>query len=58
MPDKPLKILKHSSTRKYQCPDCQMTVRATKDVRLICADCGVLMDKVFDYSKSFDYTDK
>lgn len=30
---------KKSSTRKYVCPDCGQTVRATKDVNIICADC-------------------
>ena len=31
---------KKSSTRKYQCPYCENTVRATKDVNIICKDCG------------------
>lgn len=34
---------KPSSTRKYQCPHCRMSVRATKTVRIICADCEELM---------------
>lgn len=29
-----------SSTRKYVCPCCGQSVRATKDVHLICADCA------------------
>ena len=29
-----------SSTRKYVCPCCGQSVRATKDVNLICADCA------------------
>ncbi len=37
---------KPSSTRKYQCRCCGMSVRATKDVRIICADCGKLLEKV------------
>lgn len=45
------KILKRSSTRKYQCPACLMTIRATKDVDLICAGCMIRMQKVFDYSR-------
>lgn len=32
--------VKSSSTRKYICPVCGMSVRATKEVRLICADCN------------------
>lgn len=36
---------KPSSTRKYSCPCCGNSVRATKDVRIICADCSELMVK-------------
>lgn len=32
-----------SSTRKYICPCCHNSVRATKDVRIICADCAEMM---------------
>lgn len=32
-----------SSTRKYICPCCGMSVRATKTVRIACMDCGVQM---------------
>lgn len=32
--------LKTSSTRKYACPCCGMSVRATKVVRVACLDCG------------------
>lgn len=28
-----------SSTRKYQCPRCKLSVRATKKVNLLCGDC-------------------
>lgn len=28
-----------SSTRKYQCPECGISVRATKEVNIICGDC-------------------
>ena len=36
---------KPSSTRKYQCPCCGNSVRATKDIRIICADCSQMMEK-------------
>ena len=32
---------KKSSSKKYICPDCGAIVRATKEVRIICADCDV-----------------
>ena len=32
-----------SSTRKYICPCCKMSVRATKTVRIACMDCGEQM---------------
>ena len=32
-----------SSTRKYICPKCGMSVRATKDVRIKCMDCDLRM---------------
>ena len=35
-----------SSTRKYQCPCCKNSVRATKAVNLICGDCMVKMEVV------------
>ena len=31
---------KKSSSRKYMCPCCGMSVRATKEVRVMCMDCG------------------
>lgn len=34
---------KKSSTRKYICPSCKMSVRATREVNLICGDCMVQM---------------
>lgn len=43
-PDKEPKKKKPSSTRKYICPCCGMSVRATKAVRIICADCQTLME--------------
>ncbi|MCH5198011.1 MAG: SprT-like domain-containing protein [Oscillospiraceae bacterium] len=34
---------KKSSTRKYICPCCGMSIRATKEVRIMCMDCGEQM---------------
>ena len=34
---------KKSSTRKYVCPCCGMSVRATREVRIACMDCGEQM---------------
>lgn len=34
---------KPSSTRKYICPKCGMSVRATREVRIMCVDCMELM---------------
>lgn len=39
--DQPAK--KPSSTRKYQCPCCGMSVRATKTVNILCGDCNQQM---------------
>lgn len=35
--------LKSSSTRKYICPCCGMSVRATRSVNIMCADCNEFM---------------
>ena len=35
-----------SSTRKYICPVCGMSVRATREVRIACLDCGKQMIEV------------
>lgn len=35
-----------SSTRKYQCLECGMSVRATKEVNIICGDCTSHMEQV------------
>ena len=35
-----------SSTRKYQCPKCKNSVRATKVVNIGCLDCGCKMEVV------------
>lgn len=32
-----------SSSRKYVCPKCGMIIRATKEVKVICADCDELL---------------
>ncbi|MBR5565352.1 MAG: SprT-like domain-containing protein [Roseburia sp.] len=34
------------STRKYQCPSCQNSFRATKDIRVLCLDCMAEFQKV------------
>jgi hypothetical protein len=35
-----------SSTRKYMCPSCKNSVRATKNVNILCGDCMVQYEKV------------
>lgn len=35
-----------SSTRKYKCPKCGNSFRATKDLYVICGDCNVKFEKV------------
>ncbi len=37
---------KKGSTRKYVCKSCGISVRATKDVNIICGDCMCPMEKV------------
>lgn len=37
---------KKSSTRKYICPCCQQSIRATKTVNIICGDCMEKMQEV------------
>ena len=37
--------VKTSSTRKYVCPVCGLSVRATKEVNIMCADCNELMQE-------------
>lgn len=41
-----LPVKPKSSTRKYQCPCCGNSVRATKDLSIICGDCQVEFIKV------------
>lgn len=42
---RPTSPKKPSSTRKYICPKCGMSVRATRDVRIMCIDCMEIMEK-------------
>lgn len=35
---------KKQSSRKYVCPGCGIIVRATKEVRIICYDCGMMLE--------------
>lgn len=42
----PNKTKKPSSTKKYQCPCCKNSVRATKQVNIICGDCMQRMEPV------------
>lgn len=37
--------VKTTSTRKYECPCCGNSVRATKQINLICGDCNVPMQE-------------
>ena len=37
--------IRSSSTRKYVCPTCGMSVRATKEVRIMCLDCNQPMQE-------------
>lgn len=41
--DAPEKISKPSSTRKYICSGCGNSVRATKEINIICGDCNISM---------------
>lgn len=45
-------LKKKCSTRKYICPSCQNSIRATKDVNIICGDCGVTLIKCSSNSDS------
>ena len=44
-PDKTKTAKKKSSTRKYICPKCGLSIRATKVVRIACMDCGNIQMK-------------
>lgn len=39
-------VRKPSSTRKYQCPCCGLSVRATRAVKIICAECAEMLEVV------------
>lgn len=43
------KIKKPSSTRKYICPACGQSIRATKVVNIICGDCNAKMLSELDH---------
>lgn len=45
-PNQDLKPKPTSSTRKYQCPSCGNSFRATKDINVLCMDCNVQFIKV------------
>ena len=44
LPDDTPKAKKPSSTRKYICPCCGQSVRATKEVRILCMECAQQME--------------
>lgn len=44
LPDDTPKKKKPSSTRKYVCPSCGQSIRATKEVNIICGDCQQTME--------------
>jgi len=48
------KSSKKSSSRKYTCPHCGMTIRATKEVRVLCGDCTTEEEFVFMELESSD----
>lgn len=35
-----------TSTRKYQCPRCKLSIRATKEVNILCGDCIEKMEEI------------
>ena len=44
MPIKPKRV-RNVSVRKYICPDCEVSVRATKAVNVVCGDCNKQMQE-------------
>lgn len=48
---KPVTVRKKSSTRKLVCPHCGNSVRATKDLTLICGDCMKSSGEVYIFEK-------
>jgi ferredoxin-thioredoxin reductase catalytic subunit len=49
---------KKSSTRKYICPTCQTSVRATKDVNIACLDCKAVMQKEQDEDENDEFNER
>jgi len=43
----PIKVkrVRDVSVRKYVCPDCEVSVRATKAVNVVCGDCNKQMQE-------------
>lgn len=46
------KVKRPSSTRKYICPGCGLSIRATRDVLLFCGECMLPLEKVMDIKRS------
>lgn len=42
-----IKASSSSSSRKYVCPGCGTIIRATKEVRVMCADCELEFEEEF-----------
>lgn len=40
--------VKSTSTRKYECPCCHNSVRATKQLNIVCGDCNQVMQEIKD----------
>lgn len=52
-PDVSKPVKKKSSTCKYICPKCGLSIRATKVVRIACMDCGnIQMEESVDQIKT------
>lgn len=45
-PKKGQKVTRKSSSRKYMCPSCGTIIRATKEVHVMCSDCGLEFEEV------------
>lgn len=43
------KTPRHSSVRKYQCPCCKASCRATKEINIVCGDCNIPFELVKTY---------
>ena len=53
-PTPPTPTRKPSSTRKYICPNCRASVRATRDILLICGECHAKDGSLVHLEKSPD----